>query len=288
MKILITGANSYIGENLMKGIKTNTSHQVDQIGLIEHSWRQQSFFGFDVIFHVAGIAHRSRGKKKLDLYIKVNRDLAIEVADKAKKDGVKQFIFMSSITIFGPDMSIGEDKYINIESYNPYDSYSLSKLEADIYIQSLNSSTFKTAIIRTPMVYGPNCKGNFPKLIKISKYLFFGLKISNKRSMIYIGNLINFIIELIQNQLSGVFYPQNNEYVSTSELIKISRQYFNQSYFEIPFPVFMIKFFSIFLPVLKKLYGNLAIPLEHSKYNFNYNATNFFDSIIYSISEDIN
>ena len=100
-KILITGANSYIGTSFEKYINDNYAdqYQVDTIDMIDSSWREKSFKGYDVVYHVAGIAHSDSGKispEKEKLYRNVNTDLTIETAKKAKADGVKQFIFMSS------------------------------------------------------------------------------------------------------------------------------------------------------------------------------------------------
>ena len=106
-KILITGANSYIGvsfENYMK--QWADEYSVDTVDMIDGTWREKDFGGYDAVFQVAGIAHKKETKENFELYYKVNRDLAIETAKKAKKDGVKQFIFLSSMSVYGMDTGV--------------------------------------------------------------------------------------------------------------------------------------------------------------------------------------
>ena len=220
-KILITGKGSFIGENAKKWLERK-GHIVDELEMQNENWKKFDFSKYDSIIHVAGIAHVSADPKMEELYLKVNRDLAIQTAEKAKKEGVKQFIFMSSMIIYGKDGKIGEEKNISEETKpNPIDCYGRSKLEADLGIQELNDNEFKTVIIRTPMVYGPGCKGNFPKLKKIAKISAIFPDIKNERSMIYIDNLCEFFSKIIELQCSGVFYPQNREYLSTKHIIEI-------------------------------------------------------------------
>lgn len=220
-KILITGKGSFIGTNAKKWLERK-GHIVDELEMQNENWKEFDFSKYDSIIHVAGIAHVSADPKMEELYFKVNRDLAIQTAEKAKKEGVKQFVFMSSMIIYGKDGKIGEEKNITeVTKPSPIDCYGRSKLEADLGIQKLNDSEFKTVIIRTPMVYGPGCKGNFPKLKKIAKISPIFPDIKNERSMIYIDNLCEFFNKIIELQCSGIFYPQNREYLSTKHIIEI-------------------------------------------------------------------
>lgn len=154
-KILITGAGSYIGtsfNNYMGQFKDK--YKVDIIDLKNKSWCKKSFSGYDVVFHVAGIAHIKETNENKDLYYKVNRDLTIEVARKAKKDKVKQFIFLSSMSVYGLEIGI-----INKDTIpNPNTNYGKSKLEAEEGLNKLAASDFNVVILRPPMVYGACCK----------------------------------------------------------------------------------------------------------------------------------
>ena len=162
--ILITGANSYVGTSFEKWLNQwPNKYHVDTIDMIDGEWRKKSFAGYDAVFHVAGIAHVSADPSKKDLYYKINRDLAIETAQKAKNDSAKQFIFMSSMIIYGADEPVGKEKIITKDTKPaPSDFYGDSKLQADLAIQKLSDDNFIVSIMRPPVIYGPGCKGNFP------------------------------------------------------------------------------------------------------------------------------
>lgn len=160
-RILITGKGSYVGTSFINWVKQwPEQYEVEELSVRGEAWRKHDFSAYDVVLHVAGIAHVSTDPSMEQEYYRVNRDLTIEVASKAKQDGVRQFIFMSSIIVYGSDGKIGEEKIIYEYTVpNPNDFYGRSKLEADVAIQKLNSLHFKVVSVRIPMVYGPNCKG---------------------------------------------------------------------------------------------------------------------------------
>ena len=217
-KILITGANSYIGTSFEKYINENFSddYQVDTIDMIDGSWREKSFVGYDVVYHVAGIAHQKETKQNAHLYYEINRDLAIEVANKAKNEGVKQFIFLSSMSVYGMDTGV-----ITKETKpNPKTNYGKSKLQAEEQIVSLRDKTFKVCVLRPPMVYGEGCKGNYNTIVKLVKKFPFFPRVNNKRSMVHIDNLIVFIKKAIDEELNGLYFPQDGEYAKTTKLAK--------------------------------------------------------------------
>lgn len=217
-RILITGANSYIGTSFEKYIKENFSDQyeADTVDMVDGSWRQKSFKGYDSVYHVAGIAHSDSGKiskEKEKLYRSVNTDLTIETAKKAKADGVKQFIFMSSAIVYGESSKIGKKKVITKETpVSPANCYGDSKVQAELGITPLQDEHFKVCILRPPMIYGKGSKGNFPQLEKYAKKLKFFPYVKNERSMLYIGNLVEFVRLMIENEEQGIFWPQNAEY----------------------------------------------------------------------------
>ena len=162
MKILITGKSSYIGNSVKSWLnKTEPHFLVHEISLRNIELSSISFKSYEVIIHVAGIAHISTNKKFIPEYFKINRDLAIEVAIKAKEEGVKQFIFISSIAIYGDDMPIGNFKPIDTNKPTPTNAYGQSKLEAHLEIQKLQNNLFNASILRIPMVYGKSAKGIF-------------------------------------------------------------------------------------------------------------------------------
>ena len=264
-KVLITGKNSYIGSSCKKWLeKDKDMYQVDEVETKNEEWKNIDFSGYDAVLHVAGIAHVSSDPKLEDLYYKVNRDLAIEVAKKAKKDGAKQFIFMSSMIIFGKDEPVGKEKVITMETEpSAADFYGQSKLDADIAIRELENENFKVVMVRTPMVYGPGCKGNFPKLKKLAKMPIFP-DIENSRSMIYIDNLCEFFKQVIDKQDRGIFYPQNREYISTKQIVKIMAETMNKKMHFIKIFNPIIKLFSKKISIINKVFGSKVYSKEIS------------------------
>ena len=265
MKILITGTNSFIGNALVTFLNKTKSHiAIDQVSLKDKSWESLDLKQYSVIFHVAGIAHNKKMSFKSQKYWDVNYKLTMKLAQKAKKQGVKQFIYMSSIIIYGPDTSVKETTPINVAKPSPKGVYAKSKYAADKGLQSLDSNEFKVVIIRSPMVYGPKCKGNFPKLVHLAKWMFIHPLIQNQRSMIYIDHLVNLIYLVIQNELAGIFYPQESQYISTMQIIESARLLKGLKNRPSKRMADIVKIFS-FLPIFKKIYGNKKYNLDDSK-----------------------
>ncbi|MGI5872573.1 MAG: NAD-dependent epimerase/dehydratase family protein [Bacillota bacterium] len=280
--ILITGANSYIGTSFERWLQRYAEqYSVDTIDMVDGAWREKSFSGYDVVFHVAGIAHVSADPKLEGLYYKVNRDLAIETAVKAKADGVKQFIFMSSIIVYGDSSSIGQERVITFDTEpKPTNFYGDSKLQAEEGIIKLQDERFKVVVLRPPMIYGKGAKGNYPKLAKMARVLPFFPNIQNQRSMLHIDNLCEFVRLMIDNEEQGIFFPQNEEYVGTSELVRLIAKVHGRK----------IRLTKVFNPLLKllgrrvgvinKAFGSLVYEKSMSEYRENYRVRNLQESIM--------
>ena len=196
--ILITGANSYVGTSFEKWLSQwPDKYHVDTIDMIDGSWREKSFAGYDAVFHVAGIAHRKETKQNAHLYYEVNRDLAIETAKKAKAEGVSQFIFMSSMSVYGMETGVITKDTVP----NPKSHYGKSKLEAEYGVTALADDSFHVAVLRPPMIYGKGCKGNYQRLRSfVLKYKVFP-NITNKRSVVHIDNLITYVQKCLDSGL---------------------------------------------------------------------------------------
>lgn len=258
-KILITGVNSYIGKSFKIWVEQwPNDYIIDFISIRGAKWKDISFETYDVVLHTAGIAHIKETKKNEQLYYKINRDLAIEVAEKSKKDGVKQFIFLSSMSVYGMEKGVIKKNTIP----NPKSNYGISKLQAEELISKLEDERFKVAILRPPMVYGENCKGNYILLKQFAiKSPIFPL-IENRRSMIYTNNLCEFIRLIIENECNGIFLPQNKEYVCTSEMVKFIADKNGKK-------IVMTKLFNPIIKMLNtslinKVFGNLVYDKEIS------------------------
>jgi nucleoside-diphosphate-sugar epimerase len=273
-KVLITGKDSYIGTSVEKWLmREPDKYKVDTIDLKDKSWKQRDFSEYDSVVHVAGLVHEKETSSNKDLYFKVNRDLAYETAQKAKFNGVEQFIFLSSMSVYGIKNGVIDEN----SSVKPTTYYGESKLEAEVLIKSLEDNSFSVAIIRPPMVYGKGCKGNYPILAKLALITPIFPMIENMRSMIYIDNLTEFVRQLIDSSSRGLFFPQNREYVVTSKMIKLISESHNKR-------VVMTKWFGFLLrlnksDLINKIFGDLMYVKSMSEFMSDYIVCDFEESI---------
>ncbi len=273
-KVLITGKNSYIGTSLEKWLmREPDKYKVDTIDMKKQTWKEKDFSSYDVVVHVAGIAHVKEKNVNRDLYYKVNRDLAYETAQKAKESGVGQFVFLSSMSVYGVEKGI-IDKNTPLK---PNSAYGKSKVEAEELINKIQGDSFIVSILRPPMVYGEECRGNYPRLVGLALKTPLFPKVGNKRSMIYIDNLSEFVKLLIDNRSKGIFFPQNTEYVCTSEMVRLIAEAHGKK-------IVMTKLFNPLLRLLNvravnKVFGDLVYDMCIMEYGNNYRVCGFRDSI---------
>ena len=271
-RVLITGAGSYVGTHVMQRLQEEPDKfEVQELSVKGDSWKTFDFSRFDVVYHVAGIAHVSTDPSMESLYMQVNRDLTIEIAQTAKAVGVKQFIFMSSAIVYGDSVPAETGKPITLETKpNPANFYGRSKLEAEEGLQALEDESFRVAIVRAPMVFGAHAKGNFPTLVSLARKLPFFPDIKNKRSMIYMGNLAEYIAGLISAEVSGVFLPQEKNHICTSEFVELIAKVSGRK----------TRLTSLFNPIIKgllktneyviKAFGDMYYNLPDSDFGFDY------------------
>lgn len=226
-KVLITGANSYIGVSFEEYAKKHYGSElaVDTVDMIDGSWREKDFSGYDVVYHVAGLAHADVGKVDAATkakYYAVNTDLAIETCKKAKDEGVKQFVFMSSAIVYGDSAPYGKKCRITKNTKpHPSNFYGDSKWKADKGVRKLGDENFTVTVLRPPMIYGKGSKGNYPTLAKMAKKLPIFPNVQNERSMLYIENLCEFLAQVMIRGEGGIFWPQNKEYTRTSDMVRM-------------------------------------------------------------------
>ena len=283
-RVLITGANSYIGTSFEKYINNyNNDYFVNTVDMIGDTWKEMSFAEYDSIFHVAGIAHVDSGKispKKEKLYRAVNTDLTIETAKKAKQDGVKQFIFMSSAIVYGDSAPLGRNKIITKDTpTSPANCYGDSKLQAENGLKKLEDNSFKVVILRPPMIYGKGSKGNYPALAKYAQKLPLFPKVENNRSMLYIDHLTEFVRLMIDNNEAGIFWPQNKEYSNTSEMVHIIAAAHGKKIKLTTIFNWLLPFARRISGLVDKACGNLVYDKHLSEYKADYRHYTFEESI---------
>ena len=259
--------------------KEPNSFLVDTVDTMNDVWKLADFSKYDAVFHVAGIAHVDPKPEMAPLYYKVNRDLAIEIANYAKEKGVKQFIFMSSGIVYKSSKSLKGDVKTKDTQPCPNDFYGDSKLQAENGLKELDCSTFKVCILRPPMIYGPGNKGNLPRLGWLATKVPVFPAWHNKRSMLYVDNLAEFVKQAISRELNGTFFPQNAEYSDTVEIVRqFAKEHGHRILISKIFNPF-VWIGSFFLPAIPKMFSDSYYVQEMSQYDFEYQLVSFKDSI---------
>ena len=279
-RILITGAGSYVGESVRRYIlSTSSDFEIDAVDTMNGAWKEAEFSKYDVVYHVAGIAHVNADPKMEALYYKVNRDLTIEVARAAKAAGVKQFIFMSSQIVFHESQSLKSEVLTAETKENPNGFYGDSKLQAELGIKPLEDENFKVCILRPCMIYGPNAKGNFPRLAKLACKTPIFPCWHNKRSMLYIDNLAEFVKQAVLRELSGTYYPQNRELADTVEIIRFFAKAAGHRIWITKLLNPFVWLGSFVLQPINKMFATYYYDPEMSPMDFDYQFVSFEESL---------
>lgn len=215
MRILVTGAHGYIGRKLQEYVSTQTDHVVERLEVRTNIWKEKDFSCFDAVVHAAGLVHRSAQSATHEDYQRINCDLTIQIAEKAKREGVKHFLFISSASVYG----IVEGVIHKDTLPNPQNDYGKTKLDAENALRGLHELSFVVTILRLPMVYGTGCKGNYQQLVKLARFAPVFAAYHNRRSLISIENLTRTMCNFLENPVGGIFFLQDPQYVSTCDLI---------------------------------------------------------------------
>ena len=211
----------------------------------------------DTVFHLSALVHQMGGASAEE-YEKVNVTQTLQLARKAKDRGVKHFVFMSTVKVYGEETN---SVYTETTICNPEDEYGKSKLKAELELSKLENENFKISILRTPIIYGYGVKANIKNLVSLVNkvpFLPFG-KIKNKRSMVYIGNICHLVDEIITQEKAGIFLAADDKPLSTSRLIELIAKNLDKNIYLVKIP-----FFESFLKLVKpsfhkRLYGSLEV-----------------------------
>ncbi len=263
INVLVTGKSGYIAREFMRYMgQFSSDFHLDVISLRDVAIEQLELGKYDCILHLAGLAHVKEDVKNASLYYEINHKITQRLAKKAHEDGVGQFILASTLSVYG--MESGEITRDTIET--PITHYGKSKLLAE---QSLQEG-MKNCIVRIPMVYGMGCGGNYQRLAKLAKKIPIFPKVNNHRSMIYIEHLCEFFRLLIKNGDEGLFFPQNSEFVNTSEMVRLIAMANGRK-------VFLCNAFGVlaravlpFSKTARKLFGSLTVDMQMSVYGERY------------------
>ncbi|MBR6571636.1 MAG: NAD-dependent epimerase/dehydratase family protein [Clostridia bacterium] len=252
IRVLITGAGSYIGGQIAQSLPAD-SFDVREAD-VRNGLQADAFQGIDAVIHVAGIAHQKETRENAPLYDRVNRALAVETAAMAKAAGVRQFVFFSSMSVYG--MTTGHITQDTEPA--PNTCYGRSKWEAEKEITTLKDDSFQVAILRPPMIYGRGCRGNYPRLAALARKLPLFPRCGNQRSMLYIETLCAFVRHLLESGRGGLYFPQNSEYVNTSVLVSAVARCHGRRIALMPGFDRLLRLMSRHLGIAGKVFGSLT------------------------------
>tara|TARA_B100000700_G_scaffold70918_1_gene78850 strand:+ start:1130 stop:1990 length:861 start_codon:yes stop_codon:yes gene_type:complete len=281
-RILLTGANGFVGNYFLK--KYSSSYEIITFSFLNDNFVNLDLSNIDVVIHCSALVHQMKGAS-WEQYEKININQTIQLADKAKKSGVKHFIFLSTIKVYGEESN--KHCYENSRT-NPTDYYSISKLKAEDSIRNIESSNFKISVLRCPLIYGAGVRANFANLINlIKKAPILPFKnIKNKRSLVFVGNVCFILHRIIFLEKRGIFLSVDDKALSTTDLIQIIAKYLDKKILLIDI-IFFDKFLKIIKPsYYQRLFGSLVInndytmetlKLEKNKYSTAYGIREIFE-----------
>ena len=271
-KIMLVGIGGYIGGKFTEYIHKNyPDWEIDAVDSMNDVWKTASFHGFDAVYNVSGLAHANARHGSEEQYYAVNGQLPIDVATKAKKEGVPLFVQMSSMVVYGDMSRLGEEKNITDQTIPEEPTiYGKSKMMAERGLLKLADTTFQVAILRPPLIYSENARDNFPRLVNFAKKMPIFPLMKNKQSMVYVDNLCELVHLIIVNNKGGLYYPQQECYIETSKIVMdIAKAVGN--------PMWQT---TIFNPILKLLSKSEKLAFIHKAFGsitYDMNISNHFD-----------
>lgn len=220
-KVMLVGVGGYIGGKFTEYINKNyPDWTIDAVDSMNGIWKDADFHGYDAVYNVSGLAHANARQGSEEQYYAVNGQLPIDVARKAKEEGVPLFVQMSSQIVYGDMSGLGEEKMITAETVPSEPTvYGKSKMMAERGLQELVDDKFQVAIMRPPLIYSEFARDNFPRLVNFAKKSPVFPKLENRQSMVYVDNLCELIRLIIDNCKGGIYYPQQECYIETSKMV---------------------------------------------------------------------
>jgi len=251
-KIMITGETGYIAQKLRKRF---VAEGYDAECVSVRGEKLPDLAGYDVIVHCAALVHSNKHSKHE--YYKVNSELTRRLALEFKRSGGGQFIFLSTMAVFGKEGCLRGCEVIDADTpISPTSYYGKSKQLAEEALLRMADESLKVAILRPPIVYGEGCPGNYRMLELAARVAPVFPLVYNQRSMLHVDRLCGIIHSIIEEDKSGTFHPQDVRYHCTSKIVKRLAKNKGKN---IVFSRMLGKLVSLIdIPLTRKVFGNLV------------------------------
>ena len=263
--MVLTGSNGFVGSYFINNY--SQKYAIQKFSFLNDDFTLLNLNDVNVVVHLSALVHQMGGASDAE-YERVNVTQTLDLARKAKESGVGQFVFMSTVKVYGEEMS---SIYTERSMCIPQDEYGKSKLKAENELLKLEDESFKISIIRTPIVYGYGVKANIKNLVNLVQRILIlpFVDIKNKRSMVYVGNLCHLIDVVIQSMACGIFLASDDKSLSTTNLIELIAKELHKKVYLVKIP-----FFESLLKLLKpsfhkRLYGSLEVDNSLTKERLN-------------------
>ena len=293
-KVLVTGTSGYIGTSFKQYVERKNGNMpqdlwhVTFVSVRNDKWRELDFSEYDVILHTAALVHKKEQPEMEKMYHKVNYVLTKDLAEKAvadiarcKKDTGRehkiQFVFLSTMSVYG----IVTGRIDENTKLTPVNFYAKTKLQAEAALQKFTSENFLVTIVRPPMIYGKKCTGNYSLLEKLATKVPFFPKSNNERSMLYIDNMSEFLRLVMEKSATGIYCPQNKEFVNTSDMVSLIRKSYGKKGVIIPGGGWLLNILAGKISLFAKVFGTLTYDKCMSVYEAigDYQIVDFEESI---------
>lgn len=281
---MLVGIGGYIGGKFTDYIKNNyPDWVVDSVDSMNGIWKGADFHGYDAVYNVSGLAHANARQGSEEQYYAVNGQLPIDVATKAKAEGVLLFVQMSSMVVYGDMSGLGKEKMIYADTVPAEPTiYGKSKMMAERGLQELVDDKFQVAIMRPPLIYSENARDNFPRLVNFAKKMPLFPKLENRQSMVYVDNLCELIHLIIENNKGGIYYPQQECYIETSKIVRDIANAVGNHMWQTRIFNPILRFFSKFdkFAFIHKAFGSITYDMEISNhFDGKYRVVSYEESI---------
>ena len=224
MKILIVGQTSFVGQGVGNWFRKKAPvPQVDFLSVRDDLWRTRDFSGYDAVIFAAALVHHPE-VTDWELYHRINVQLPLDFAEHVKVQGVKQFVFFSTLSVYRAERTLPEGTIIDENTpLEPLSLYGKSKLMAEHRLQQLQTGDFHVSIVRSSYVYGRGCQGRHldVKALLARKLPLLPDAFGNvKMGMVHIDNLAQLCWLIVNSGCSGVYHAQDRDPMSTTDILR--------------------------------------------------------------------